>query len=57
MNKENLEYLKKHYDNYIYPNPIEDIEEEFIKKKNDIFLTQHIIGIEFGQNCHTVQNN
>lgn len=33
MNKENLEYLKRHYDNYIYPNPIEDIEEEFIKKK------------------------
>jgi len=33
MNKENLKYLKRHYDNYIYPNPIEDIEEEFIKKK------------------------
>jgi len=33
MKEQNLEYLKKHYDNYIYPKPIEDIEEEFIKKK------------------------
>ena len=33
MNQQNLDYLKKHYDNYAYPKPIEDIMEEFIKKK------------------------
>ena len=33
MSEQNLEYLKEHYDNYIYPIPIDDIEEEFIKKK------------------------
>jgi len=57
MSEQNLEYLKEHYDNYIYPIPIDDIEEEFIKKKNVIFLILLIIGIEFGLNCHIVQNN
>lgn len=33
MNQQNLDYLKKHYNNYVYPKPIEDIHEEFIKKK------------------------
>lgn len=33
MNDKNLKYLKKHYDSYVYPKPIEDIDEEFIKKK------------------------
>ena len=35
MNK-NINDLKEHYNNFIYPKPIEDIEEEFIKKKNTI---------------------
>lgn len=33
MNDKDLEYLKDHYNNYVYPKPIEDIQEEFIKKK------------------------
>jgi SAM-dependent methyltransferase len=32
MNK-NINDLKEHYNNFIYPKPIEDIEEEFIKQR------------------------
>jgi len=57
MNQQNLDYLKKHYNNYVYPKPIEDIHEEFIKKKNVTYLILLIIGIEFGLNYHLVQIN
>jgi SAM-dependent methyltransferase len=33
MNNKNTNYLSKHYNEFIYPKPIEDIDEEFIKKK------------------------
>lgn len=32
MNVKNTDYLSKHYNEYIYPKPINDIDEEFIKK-------------------------
>lgn len=38
MNQQNLDYLKKHYNNYVYPKPIEDIHEEFIKKKKTLHI-------------------
>ncbi len=36
MNNKNTNYLSKHYNEFIYPKPVEDIDEEFIKKKNII---------------------
>lgn len=33
MNVKNIDYLSNHYNEYIYPKPIDDIDEEFIKKK------------------------
>ena len=28
----NFQYLKNHYNNFIYPKPTEDIEEDYLKK-------------------------
>ena len=33
MNNKDILYLTKHYNEFIYPKPIEDIDEEFINKK------------------------
>ena len=32
MDNENINLLKKHYNNHLYPKPIEDIKKEFIGK-------------------------
>lgn len=41
----NINYLKNHYENYNYPEPVQDIEKELIEKILFTMMTLRTIGI------------